>query len=62
VPEGDPELLEILICQLRQDIEGDVVLTERRLVALQPQLAQQAAMSTSAFPLTGVALRSKPAV
>ena len=41
--EGDAEMLEILICQLRQDGGRDVVLSERLLIALQPQLPQPSA-------------------
>ena len=38
--EGNTQILEILICQLRQDGGRDVVVPERLLVALQPQLPQ----------------------
>ena len=40
VAERNTELLEILIRQLRQDVGRDVVVPERRLVTLQPQLPQ----------------------
>ena len=41
--EGNTKILEIPICQLRQDGGRDVVLPERLLIAVQPQFPQPSA-------------------
>ena len=41
--EGNTKILEIPICQLRQDGGRDVVLPERLLIAVQPQIPQPSA-------------------
>ena len=44
--ERQPELLEVGLAQIGQDVAGHLGVAERRLVPLQPQLRSQAAMST----------------
>jgi hypothetical protein len=38
--DGDANVFEILASQLGQNLAGDLILPERLLVALQPQLSQ----------------------